>query len=129
MMRFRRPTDDRGAAVVEFALVLPVLIVLVLGIIEFGRIFNVQVSITNAAREAARTMAIENDPALARTDAINAAPSVNPALVAGEISIVPADCDAGETVNVTITHDVALLSGWFGTVIGLEGKGVMRCGG
>ncbi|MCU1440627.1 MAG: TadE family protein [Rhodoglobus sp.] len=129
MMRFPRRDDERGAAVVEFALILPILIVLILGLIEFGRIFNVQISITNAAREAARTMAIENDPALARADAINAAPSVNPALAAGNITITPADCDAGQTVTVTIAYDVTLLSGYFVPIIGLEGRGVMRCGG
>lgn len=126
MMRSR---GDRGAAAVEFALVLPVLILLVLGLIEFSRVFNVQISITNAAREAARTMAIENDPGIARSVAIAAAPSVNPAISADDIDVAPGDCVAGATVTVTITYTVDLLSGYFGTQIPLTGTGVMRCGG
>lgn len=129
MMRFRGRRGDRGAAAVEFALVLPVLIILILGLIEFGRVFNVQISITNAAREAARSMAIDNDPAIARSAAIAAAPSVNPAIAVGDIAISPADCVSGATANVTITYTVDLLSGFFGATLDLTGTGVMRCGG
>lgn len=133
MMHRRHSTGqgERGAAAVEFALVLPILLVLVLGIVEFGRIFNVQVSVTNAAREGARVMAIENDPAQAITAAVAAAPSVNPALGAGNIAVAPADCDAGETATVTITYHVDLLTGWFDALppINLTGTGVMLCGG
>ncbi|HKU29947.1 MAG TPA: TadE/TadG family type IV pilus assembly protein, partial [Arthrobacter sp.] len=42
--------SERGAAAVEFALVAPILVLLVLGIMEFGRAYNAQVSLTNAAR-------------------------------------------------------------------------------
>ena len=45
----------RGAVVVEFALVLPVLFLLVFGIIEFGHIFFVRQGLINAARVGART--------------------------------------------------------------------------
>ncbi len=59
MRRFARA--ERGAAAVEFALVLIPLIVLLLGIIEFGYIFNQQLTVTNAAREGARVLAITRD--------------------------------------------------------------------
>jgi Flp pilus assembly protein TadG len=131
MLRFRVRNGERGAAAVEFALILPVLVILILGIIEFGRIFNVQISITNAAREAARTMAIEDDPVAARLAAIDAAPSVNPALTAANIVVSPTDCVSGATVKVTITYPVTLLTGYFdfGPDVTLNGIGAMRCGG
>lgn len=47
-----------GAAVVEFAIVVPVFFLLVFGIVEFGRMVMVQQIITNAAREGARTAAL-----------------------------------------------------------------------
>ena len=54
----RRPARggalDRGAAAVEFALLLPLLLLLVFGIIDFGRALNAQVTLTQAAREGAR---------------------------------------------------------------------------
>ena len=45
----------RGQSLVEFALVLMPLFLLILGIIQFGLIFNSYVTMTNAAREGART--------------------------------------------------------------------------
>lgn len=133
MMHRRHSTGqgERGAAAVEFALVLPILLVLLLGIVEFGRVFNVQVSVTNAAREGARVMAIENDPGLAAAAAAAAAPSVNPAIGAGNVSVSPSDCDAGGTATVTIDYHVDLLTGWFDFLppINLTGTGVMLCGG
>ena len=46
--------SDRGAAAVEFALVVPVLLIVVFGIIDFGRMLNAQLQVTEAAREGAR---------------------------------------------------------------------------
>ena len=129
-MIFRRTvTSDRGAAAVEFALVLPLLLLLVLGVIEFSRVYNVQISLSNAAREGARTMAIHNDPARAKTAASLAAPSVNPALTTGDVTVSPAACAAGSAVTVTIDYEVDLLTGYFGVTLPLTGKGVMQCGG
>src|SRR6476620_6305274 len=48
------PRADRGQSLVEFALVLMPLFIILLGIIQFGFIFNSYVTITNATREAAR---------------------------------------------------------------------------
>jgi Flp pilus assembly protein TadG len=51
----RRPNKrERGLALVEFALTLPLFLVLVLGMVEYGYYFYVAVSATNAAREGAR---------------------------------------------------------------------------
>lgn len=44
----------RGQALLEFALVLPILLLLVFGIIEFGRVFHSYLVVTQAAREGAR---------------------------------------------------------------------------
>lgn len=45
---------ERGAALVEFAIVLPILLALALGIVTFGSAYNQKLGLTNAAREAAR---------------------------------------------------------------------------
>jgi len=49
----RRRRDQRGAALVEFALVLPLLAMIVLGTIDLGRVFTLQNRLKNAAQEAA----------------------------------------------------------------------------
>ena len=68
-------TTERGAVAVEFALLAPVLVMLLLGIMEFGRAYNAQISLSSAAREGVRVMAIGNNPTAARTAAKNAAVS------------------------------------------------------
>ena len=51
-MRWRR--DDRGTALIEMAFTLPLLLLISIGIIEFGRAFQTWQILTNAAREGAR---------------------------------------------------------------------------
>lgn len=123
-----RLRDDRGAAAVEFALVLPVLISLLLGIMEFGNIYNAQITLTAAAREGARTMAIKNDPVAAR-NAVRGALTLNPAPTDAQISVTPTTCANGLTDTVTVTYPLPALTGFFGQSFTLQGKGVMRCGG
>jgi Flp pilus assembly protein TadG len=55
----RRPFDsDRGAAAVEFAIVVVLLLVIIMAIIDFGRLLFVQQSIKAATREGARVAAV-----------------------------------------------------------------------
>jgi len=53
---------DRGAAAVEAAIVLPLLFVVIFGLIDFGRMLNAQITVTEAAREGARAEAVQGDP-------------------------------------------------------------------
>ena len=118
----------------EFALVLPILIILILFIIEFGRLYNIQISLTGAARAGARSMAIHQPTdvggavANAKAATLLAAPSVP--VTAAEVTISPTTCAAGSTVTVTVKHTVDLISGYLPlpTMV-LTGKGVMLCGG
>lgn len=52
------PTRRKGQALVEFALILPFLIVLIMGIMEFGWLVKNQLTVANATREGARTAAL-----------------------------------------------------------------------
>jgi Flp pilus assembly protein TadG len=58
--RVRRGRGERGAALVEFALVLPLLMLFVFGVIEFGGTYNDYISLRNGVREGAR-LAVVND--------------------------------------------------------------------
>ena len=53
--------DERGAALVEFAIVVPVLLTLLMAIIDFGRMIAVAASLSGAVREGARAGATVSD--------------------------------------------------------------------
>lgn len=57
---FRGLRSDDGQAVVEFALVFPILLVLILGLVEFARAWNIQQVLTDAARESLRSSVVAN---------------------------------------------------------------------
>ena len=133
--------NERGAAAVEFALVLPLLVALLAGIAEFGRAYHLQTALSQSAREGVRVMALSNDAAAARAAARSAAPT----LVLGDADITittasPAGSPAGTCsvaapatlppqATVTIRYATPFMSGLFGTTLRLQGTGVMRCGG
>jgi Flp pilus assembly protein TadG len=64
---------ERGAAAVEFALVLPVLVMIMMGIIDFGMVTNAQAIVANAARDGARAASMGANASTACTAAVKAA--------------------------------------------------------
>jgi Flp pilus assembly protein TadG len=59
----RRQRHERGAAAVEFVLVVPFLVLLVFGIVDFGAMVNHDTVVNNASREGAREGALHPDQA------------------------------------------------------------------
>lgn len=120
------------------AVLLPLLLLILIGTMEFGRVFNVQNSLTQAAREGARNAAIHYADGTMDVDgAVSAAaPSLNGLSLA--IDDNAASCAPGSNVQVTVSVILPSLSGfldagWFGSPglfpMTLTGVGVMRCGG
>ena len=73
LRRAQAPDGDRGAAMVEFALVLPILLLLTLGIINFGYLFGQQLSLNQAVREGARAAVVARLPRSSRSNCRTAA--------------------------------------------------------
>jgi Flp pilus assembly protein TadG len=95
----------RGQSTVEFALMLPVLLVLLFLVFEFGRAFGSWMLITNAAREGARNAAACSS---STTDCITAAKGQIQA-TAQFLSVQTADCNndqppSGSTSCVSVTY-------------------------
>ena len=91
--------DRRGAAMVEFAIVLPLLLFLVLGIMEFGMIMRDYIMLAQGAREGARTAAIGQPVNKIKTRVIEA--SALRDLQPGMVQITSLDANTGGWVAVT----------------------------
>jgi Flp pilus assembly protein TadG len=87
--RSHRGYLDRGAAAVEMAFVMPLLILMIMGIIDFSRIFNGEIQLSQAAREGARIAALgaPGSFSLADVDTRTKAALKNPAFQ-GNASVV-----------------------------------------
>lgn len=128
-MRRIRWESERGAAAVEFALVFPLLVLILFGIVEFGSIYNAQLMLTSAAREGARTMAVTGDAAAAKAAVLAASIGMSPALTAAEVSVSPSACTATSNVTVLLSYDKPYLTGLFGATVQLTGKATRLCNG
>ena len=71
MFRRWRPEDEGGVALVEFALVLPLVLLLLFGMIDFGKAINYWNDETHLANEAARQAVVNNCPSCAPGQTIN----------------------------------------------------------
>ncbi|MCF8563832.1 pilus assembly protein [Alicyclobacillus tolerans] len=126
MARVRRGED--GQALVEFALVLPVLALFLMGIIDFGRILSADLTVSEAARDAARYASIGASNAqitqVVAADAATLGPSVT-------TEIQPAGTRvSGSTVTVTVADMVSvfdpLLAAFLGSAFQVQSQVTMR---
>jgi Flp pilus assembly protein TadG len=62
MERMNDVRRERGQATVEFALIIPILVLVIVGLIEFGRAFNYWISLSHLANEGARYAAVDRVP-------------------------------------------------------------------
>jgi Flp pilus assembly protein TadG len=126
-----RPTRDRGAAAIEFALVALLLVTLLMGILEFGRLFSIQASLAQASRDAARTMAVRDDAgeATAQFYATFSPLGGNPATATVSISRQGTPGSPGCREVVQGAYVATSLTGFFGGSFTLSAQGAMRCNG
>src|SRR5690349_9007117 len=94
---------ERGASAVEFAIILPVLFLVIAGIVDFGRFFFLKIQLTNAAREGARMAVVMPGPSPDPGPSITARAKA----AAGGITPTPtvsvvASCTAGSTAYATV---------------------------
>jgi Flp pilus assembly protein TadG len=126
--RRRTATQEQGQAMVEFALVLPVLCVLLLAVIQFGIVFNNYITLTDAVRAGARTGAVSR-LATRPADVAEAKVRASASALAGTDLRVTVDSTwaAGTDVTVSATYpwDISLL-GWVVGGGSLKSKTVER---
>jgi hypothetical protein len=118
---------NKGQSLVEFALLLPLFVLLIIGIFELGRAFFSYIAITNAAREGARVITFWPDKVtVADVDtAVNEEIGASPMVTVGNIDDIQiqcgdlyenvpypiplANCPPEEPVRVTVTYNFDLI--------------------
>jgi len=112
MCRFLK--DENGQAVVEFALVAPLLLLIICGIIDFGWIFSAKIATDSCAREGARFAASWTNYETAQTETANKVRSVANNMIKDNIKTVVsysnADNPAAGDVSVVVVSEVRALT-------------------
>ncbi len=121
LRRWLRGNDDqrrRGAAIVEFAVILPLLLTILFGIIEYGWVFMVRQTLQTAAREGCRLAVLQTASAPYSDVTDRIAQVMGPTgLTSYTVNMTHATSSSPvETVEVQIPYsDVSLMGGFFGT--------------
>jgi Flp pilus assembly protein TadG len=105
----RKANPPKGQSLVEFALLLPILVLIIFGVLELGRAFFAFIAISNAAREGARVFTFRPDvTTLANvTTAVNFEIGSSPLVSSSNIASIQVRCGSAYTL---VTTNAALLA-------------------
>ena len=122
--------NQKGQALVEFAIILPILLLLVMGILQFGMILNSYLTIENASREGARAGIVGSSDTEIQNLIISTSPSLDPKNLIVSITPTEANRKSGDTIIVKVTYNynliVPIISSLFNNVVVLNGQTSMR---
>ena len=111
---------------VEMAILLPVLVILIFGLVTASRAYNAQITLTHATREGVRVLAVTGDQAQAEAATVSAAVSLDPA----NLAVAAAACVPGDPTTVSASYPFDYSIPFVGSrTITLTSTAVMRCGG
>jgi len=121
------PDRESGSAAVEFALVLPIVLVVALALVQVGLLARDRLLVEAAARAGARAAAVEADDAAIRAAALAAAPDLDPTVASVGVFRSGAQ---GDPVTVSFAYDepirIPLIDWLFGTSVHLDADAVDR---
>jgi Flp pilus assembly protein TadG len=102
--------NEQGQAMTEFALVLPVLALILFAVIQFGIVFNNYVTLTDATRAGARKAAVSRDDPNRDADVMAAVRSSATDLDGSKLSVSPPSStwDSGTDVTVTASYPYSI---------------------
>jgi Flp pilus assembly protein TadG len=114
-----RLRSESGQAITEFALILPLLMVLILGIVQFGIVFNNYITLTDATRAGARQAVVarfaHDNGASAKQVVLDSAQGLDQSVLSPTVTVT-ADPDwdtSGGTVTVSASYPYSInLLGW-----------------
>ncbi len=118
--------NERGQALVEVALVIPILLLLAFGVVAVGRVTDAQMGVSAVAREAARAAALANDPGEAASQGVTQGQEVAAGYHLGDgslhLAVNAGNFTRGGTVQASAHYTVSLgdlpLLGWAHITVG-----------
>jgi len=128
---------ENGQNLVEFALILPMLLFVVFGVLDLGRIFFATINLTNAAREGVRYLTLHPDDVDisfggSKGVAVDEAIYGGIPISVGDVSVTctnvvdDADsCDSGTPATVSVEYDFNSVLGWITPTIHLSRSATM----
>jgi len=129
-MIFNLKKNEKGQAIVELALILPILMLLIFGITEFGRIFSTYLILANSAREGARQATVgATDSEIVLTVQNNASVLDSSNLI---INISPSEGSRhrGDSVTISVQYPVTIYAPIISEIVGnpysATGQAIMR---
>ena len=122
---------ERGAVIAEFAVVMPLLLLFLFGIMEFGLAFSRSQAISSAAREAGRLASLSTTTSADVSDRVDATLGYMSFDAPPTVTVVPAGGCAGRegesvTVQVSAPHRITIPFA-VDTEVTLSGQAVFRC--
>jgi Flp pilus assembly protein TadG len=103
----RSGKEEGGQALVEFALVAPIFLLVLFAIVDFGMAFNGWITVTNAAREGARLGTVGASAADIEQRVLDTADTLDPNDLT--VTVTNAQGPPGESVVVTVQYDYSLM--------------------
>lgn len=122
--------NQKGQSLVEFAIILPLVLLLLMGIAEFGMMFNCYLTVQNVTREGARLGIIGGSDVEIKALITSISPNLKVSDL--NVTITPTELsrNSGETLKVSVTYNyhmtVPIISSLLGNVILLKAETSMR---
>ena len=123
-MRFGHALSSRekGQAMVEFTLILPVLLMIIMGIVEFGRAYSAYLTIQNAAREGVRLGITGATDAEVATAVEQVASTLDPSALTVNVTPAETSRSPGELLTVTVSYRFQFLVPLISNIVGSLGN-------
>jgi Flp pilus assembly protein TadG len=122
--------NQKGQSLVEFAIILPIILLLLMGIVEFGMMLNSYLTIQNVTREGARLGIVGGSDVEIKTLITTISPNLTPADLTVNITPSEASRNSGDTLTVSVTYNyhmtVPIISALFNNLMVLRAQTSMR---
>lgn len=106
--------SEKGQSMVEFALTIPIVLFLLFGIVDFGRVFHAYLTIDHAGREGARAAAIGNSSGYVETVILDASNSLydfsNSNITIGEEKVTEGTGTSAKYAVITLNYSVDFIT-------------------